>query len=397
MTPLTRPELEILLDAPGRRDFVVSAFVDLRVKDGFRSFAATHRRNQARAAHEALAGADARKALDEDLEAIAAAVSAADPAARGLAVFSGKSRGLFHAVSLDFPVEDRLVIDEDPFVLPLLERWYGDPSYLVAVVDANHLHLFGAHSGVARPVESLDRDIPEMQRDKSRFQYKKRFSKAFDERLVALDESPFLKEVAARVADHFGQGEFTGLILLGPTETTAAVRRLLPERVAREVVDEHQQPMTDRPEDVADDVERAMTRWRERREGELLAELRGRWKESHLVADGAQDVLDALQQGRAAQVVVGPSRDAVGSQCRDCGYRFGAPAPRCAHCGGETRTVNAVQEILRMALRHRVPVHLFARDRPDDPLQPAGGVAALLRAEANWAPDKATAEASRGH
>jgi hypothetical protein len=56
-----------------------------------------------------------------------------------------------------------------------------------------------------------------------------------------------------------------------------------------------------------------------------------------------------------------------------------------------------VQEILRMALRHRVPLHLFRRGPDADPLARAGGVAALVRAEANWAPDAATAQATEGH
>jgi hypothetical protein len=46
-------------------------------------------------------------------------------------------------------------------------------------------------------------------------------------------------------------------------------------------------------------------------------------------------------------------------------------------------------------MKQRLPVHLFRPGPKDDPLAPAGGVAALLRAEANWAPDGATAQAAR--
>ncbi len=139
-----------------------------------------------------------------------------------------------------------------------------------------------------------------------------------------------------------------------------------------------------------------MDEWRTRREAVILGELRQRWKENHLVANGPTDVLDALQQGRATQIVIGPRRDLAGSVCVDCGYRFGAPSATCIYCQSLTRSVNAVQEILRMALRHRIPLHLFDRRRPEDPLAHVGGVAALLRAEANWAPDKITAAASKG-
>lgn len=396
MTPITRPELEILLDSPDCQDYVVSAFADLRVRDGFRSFVDVHVRNQARAAHGALSEAEARKALDANLGAIERAIANADSSAKGLAVFSGADRNLFHTVTLHFPVENELVIDEDPFVLPLLERWYGDPNYLVAVVDTHHLHLFEAYSGVPEEVKEIDRDIPEMQRDKPRLTYKKRFAKTFDERLHSLEDDAFLKGIAESITEHWKTGAFSGLILLGSSTNTSAVRRLLDKVINAQVVEQHSQTMTSKPADVADDVARVMDQWRTRREGEILGELRQRWKEDHLVANGPTDVLDALQQGRAVQIVIGPRRDLAGSVCVDCGYRFGASTAKCVYCQAQTRSVNAVQEILRMAMRHRVPLHLFDRHRPEDPLAHVGGVAALLRAEANWAPDKNAARASQG-
>lgn len=395
MMPITRHELEVLLDTPDRRDYVVSAFADLRVKDGFRHFAETHQKNQLRAAHAALSETEARRVLDANFEPVLGAVAAADPAARGLAVFSGVKRGLFHVVNLDFPVDNQLVIDEEPFILPLLERWFGDPSYLVAVINSRHLHLFEAHSGVAEKIEKKDRETPEMQRDKPRMTYQNRFSKAFDENLQGLDQDPFLKDCAATVAENYSGNGFTGLILLGPAELTAALRRLLPKMIQNEVVEEHPQSMTSRPDDVADDVARAMEHWRAGREQSLLHELGQRWKEKRLVANGPTEVLDALQQGRVTQIIFGTRRDFGGAECRACGYRFGAPTGQCPYCGGETRTVNAAQKILRMALRHRVPVYLFPRGLKNDPLANAGGLCALLRAEANWAPNKTTADASQ--
>jgi protein required for attachment to host cells len=397
MMPITRPELEILLDTPARRDYVVSAYADLTVKDGFNTFVETHLKNQSRAAAESLGGAEARKALDANIEGVRRAVREADPSAKGLAVFVSEARRLRHAVALDFPVENRLVLDEEPFVLPLLERWYGEPNYLIAVVDSHRLVLFEAYAGVPEPVQEVGREIPEMQRDKPRFTYKKRFAQTQHERLHGLDEDGFFKQVAAAVADRWKSGAFAGLILLGQAPVRAAVRRLLPKELGNGVVEEAEQTMTSKPEDVADDVARALDRWRQGRERQILDELHQRWKENHLVADGPTAVLDALQQGRATQVVIGPRRDLPGAACNDCGYRFGAPVATCPYCQGPCRSINAAQEILRMALRHRTPVHLFDRTLADDPLARAGGVSSLLRAEANWAPDPATAQATQGH
>jgi len=397
MMPITRRGIEILLDAPDRKDYVVSAYVDLTVKDGFNTFVEQELKNQARAVAEALAGADARKALEANLEAVRRAVRGHNNGAKGLAVFASEARGLNHVVPLDFPVENLLVLDDEPFVLPLLERWYGEPNYLIAVIDSRHLHLFEAHSGVPESVKGIEREVDvDIQRDKPRFNYKKRFAQTAHERLHGLDDDGFFKQAVEAIGARWKGADFAGLILLGPAEVTAALRRLLPKDLENAVVDEAPQAMTSRPEDVADDVERVMDQWRTDRERTLLDELRERWKESHLVADGPTDVLDALQQGRATQVIVGRRRDIPGARCADCGYRFGAPVQTCPYCQGPCRTTNAVQSILRMALRHKTPLHLFPRNLPNDPLERAGGVAALLRAEANWAPDAATAQATQG-
>jgi hypothetical protein len=107
-------------------------------------------------------------------------------------------------------------------------------------------------------------------------------------------------------------------------------------------------------------------------------------------------VLDALQQGRAVQVLLGARRDVPGAHCPDCGYRFGAPVGVCPYCNGRCRPVNAVQDVMRLAMRHGIAVHLFRYPPDRDPIQRSGGIAALLRAPANWAPNARTAGAAEG-
>lgn len=392
MMTLTRQEIEILLDDPGERRYVVSAYADLTVQDGFSRHVERHLRNQAREAGDALAGAEARKDLDANIAVVREAVADAPPAARGLAVFSSVARGLRHVVPLGFPVENRLIIDEEPFVLPLLEHWYGEPAYLIALVDSDEAHLFEAHHGFPAPelVRDLEREDlhDDIQRDKPRFTYKKRFAKTDHERLRGVEDDRFLREVADVIVEHGKGGPFRGLILLGHPSITQPLRRLLPRELEESVAGEAAHAMTTRPDELADDVSRVIAEHRAERDREVLAELHERRKRGHLVADGPTEVLDALQQGRATQVLLGRRHDLPGARCADCGYRLGAPSGVCPYCQGRCRTVNAAQEIMRMAMRHRIPVHLLRPDNPkEDPLAASGGVSAFVRAEANWAPN----------
>jgi peptide chain release factor subunit 1 len=394
MMPMTRQEIEALLDSPEQQDYVVSAYVDMTVKNGFTRDVDLHLRNQARAAAETLAQTRARKDLETNIEVIRQIVSErAGTPAQGLAIFSSLSRGSRHVFPLDFEVENRLVIDEEPFLLPLLERFYAEPAYLLVLLDSDQARLFSAHHGHPEWVRDLERREAEeaYQRDKPRFTYKKRFARAQHERLHSTDEDRFLHEVCEVVARQWARDHFAGLILLGQPPITASLRRLLPRELGQAVAGEAPHAMTTRPDDLSDDVERILEKWRIGREQTLMTELRERWKRGHLVANGPTEVLDALQQGRAVHIVFGTRRDAPGARCGECGYRFGSPMDVCPYCRGACKTLNAAQEIFRMAIRHRIPVHLLRSALKDDPLAPAGGVAALLRAESNWAKPPAPA------
>ncbi len=392
MMPTTRQQIEVLLDRPDQQDYVLSAYVDMTVKNGFARDVDLHLKNQARAAAEALAPTQARKDLDANLEVIRQIVAdhAGSPI-QGLAIFSSLPRGLRHVVPLDFEVENHLVIDEEPFLLPLLERWYGEATHLIVLLDSDEAHLFLAHGGEPEWVRDLERkDVHEdYQRDKPRFTYKKRFARAQHERLHASEEDHFLHEVSEVVAEAWGRDHFAGLILLGQPPITASLRRLLPRELGQAVAGEAPHAMTTRPQDLSDDVGRIVEKWRTERQERLLTELRERWRRDHLVASGPSEVLDALLQGRATQVIFGKHRDMQGARCSECGYRFGVPVEVCPYCHAACKRVNAVQEILRLAVRHRVPVHLVRRVTATDPLAPVG-VAAFLRAEPNWTPPTGT-------
>lgn len=390
MLPLTRVEIEDLLDVQGRDDEVVSAFADLTVRNGFERHVELHLK----------APTKGRRDLGEDFEVVREAVRGADPKARGLAVFSAVARGFKRVVPLDFPVENRVVVDGEPFVLPILEHWYADPVYLIALADSDEAHLFEARHGHPDRVCDVVRDDAgqEIQRDKPRFTFKKRFAQTRHERLFGMEDDRFLKSVAETIRGHWEARDFAGLILLGQSQITGPLRKLLPRGPAEAVVAEAQHAMTATPEHLTADVAPLIERAQAEREARTLEELRARCKENHRVALGATDVLDALQQGRAATLLLGRWADIPGARCEGCHYRLGAPVRTCPYCNALTRPVNAVQDILVMAMRHEVPVHLINRaPAKDDPLTSANGVAALLRAEANWAPDTASARASEGH
>jgi peptide subunit release factor 1 (eRF1) len=392
MLSLTRRQVEVLLDFPAQRDYVVSAYFDMSVQQGFERPLEVALQNMAPAAASALKATPARTALDGNIAAIREALETEPhPTARGLAVFASGARGLRHVIPLEFPVENHLVVDEEPFLLPLLEHRYADASLLVVLFDTRQAHLFEKHQGRPEPAGDLERAdaSQEIQRDKPRFTVKKRLAATHHEWLHGPEDAHFGRELADAITARSDERDLAGIILLRHAQDTAALRKQLPSRLESLVVAEMRRAMTAGANELNDVVSGLADDWDAEHRRAILAEFQERKARNFLAATGATEVLDALQQGRATQILFGTRRDIPGARCTACNYRFGAPVAVCPYCQGQCATVNAAQDILRMAMRHEVPVVLFREPGKGDPLESAGGVAALVRAGENWSPASA--------
>src|SRR5262249_55322384 len=157
--------------------------------------------------------------------------------------------------------------------------------------------------------------------------------------LHGIEDVRFLREIADAVAHHVRGGPYAGLILLGHPSITQPLRSLFPREVEEAVVGEASHMMTTRGDDLADDVSRLIEEDRASRRARVLDEFRQRCEQKHLVACGPTEVLDALQQGRATDVLFGRGSDLAGARCRDCGYRLGAAAGVCPYCQGACSTI----------------------------------------------------------
>ncbi len=117
--------------------------------------------------------------------------------------------------------------------------------------------------------------------------------------------------------------------------------------------------MTTRPEDLADDVSRLIQDDRgAARPGaspnSAIAGSRSTWWPT--ARPTCSTPSSRAGQPRSSWAAAATLSGAI---CRDCHYRLGAATGVCPYCQGMCRPVNAAQEILRMAMRHRVPVRIF--------------------------------------
>jgi hypothetical protein len=85
--------------------------------------------------------------------------------------------------------------------------------------------------------------------------------------------------------------------------------------------------------------------------------------------------LDALRNGRANSVILGPDPGQIASRCPACGWTFATLQDTCSFCRTRCEKTNLWQQILSLALRHNVTVHFLIAN---DALSARGGVAAVL-------------------
>ena len=72
-----------------------------------------------------------------------------------MAVFSAAARDFFLALPSEVPFENRLVIGDEPYVVPLVEAYLREQGYLVILADT---HRAGSVRGGTRRITTPGRD-----------------------------------------------------------------------------------------------------------------------------------------------------------------------------------------------------------------------------------------------
>ncbi len=382
MPAFATKDVQILLDQPKGRGMLVSCYADTSVSDGFSShWLQPFKTESSRIRQQFGDDEQARLAFERDIEAIRGALEAPQVRqARGMAVFSAAGRGFLLAIPALEPYENRLVVDEEPYVVPLLEADFRRQGYLVIQSDTHRARWYAAGPGGSRLLGDIDEFVPKKQHSSGERWGKQQ---ATIERHRKDHILHFQKELARRVEEAWSTCSYQGIILLGQHEVVEELRSYLPTRLSSRVVHEAAQAWTKGDGEI-DEVVRGVLRTAEAdTEGRVLSDLESRLKEGIAVAAGPQEVIDALRNGQVAALILGPDSGARVSRCTGCGASFVLSHTECPYCHAPCQKGNLWQAILLLAVKHGVRVH---RVHPSKTLSRHEGAAALLaRDEPQWA------------
>jgi peptide subunit release factor 1 (eRF1) len=383
MSDMMSGAIQILLDRPKGEGMIVSCYANTSVSAGFVSLWPEHLKDEASAIEERLADdPQARARFANDLAIIQRALE--EPSARrarGMALFSAAEQGVFLTFPLAVPVKDRLVLAEQPYLVPLLEAIHRQRRYLVVLTDSQHGRLYEASWGHTHLLREIDEPAPRRQRSAG-----ERWGK--QQATIARHREDHLlhyrKNLVRAIENAWPDAAFRGLILLGDHDTLQALRAALPSALADRIV--HMGPRSWDSEEPAIEAtvqEVLETAFREH-DTRLMADFERRMHEHYLVAAGPQEVVNALRNGQVGYpgfLILEPDRGLTAMRCTRCESVFTTMPATCPYCQGTCEPVNLWQEILLFAARHHITAHTV---ESHPALSQYGGVAAVLSREEPW-------------
>lgn len=380
-------DVQWLSDHAKGEGMVVSCYADTSVSAGVRPLWREHLKNEVKRIEATLAADSAARAeFQRNVAAIESVLSNRRPVnAHGMAVFAGSRPDLLQGYVLASAVPNRLVVDEEPYLVPLLELLHRQRRYLVVHTDTHRGRLYTAVPGATHLIEEIDEPVPKRQRASGELWGKQQATIARHREDHILH---YFKELAREIERAWPEERYDGLVLLGEHEVLEQLRTHLPADLQSSIAGEAPHAWAGRQVPLMSKVESIHAEVLRRHEQRLLDDINGRLLEDHHIVTGPQAVIDAIendQLGYSGSVVMESDRGEIASRCTDCRKLFARAADECETCKGVCERTNLWQAIALLAAGKHVAVHFVASGH----LKEHRGVVALLAREAPWAaPDR---------
>ncbi len=372
---------QLLLDRPQGAGMIVSCYADTAVTDGFEPHWRQHLKDETRRVRHELAGdPEALAEFERQLALIRRALeSCGDRSARGMAVFGASGWDQVVTQESDAPFEDRLVVDEEPYLVPLLRDHLLRPQYLVVLTDTHHGRIYTARPGSSRLVDEIDEYVPRKNRSAGERRGKQQATIARHREDHILH---YFKDLADRVEAAWTEGVDRGIILLGEHEVLEDFRGFLPKRLAERVVAEAPHAWAGEQPAIEEQVGEVVTAAIDSERRRLFDEIDRRLHEGFAVTTGPREVIEALSNGQVGRLVLGSDLGETARRCANCRSLFTADEKTCPYCQAPCDRANLWQEILIRAVKQHVDVHFIG---PEARRRVPGEIAALLlRDEPQW-------------
>jgi peptide subunit release factor 1 (eRF1) len=355
---------------------VVSCYADTS-PSGIRPLWREHLKNEVKRIDEMLSGNPAAtQAFHRNIAAIEAVLSSRRAvSARGMAIFAASQRNLLQVYILASVVPNRLVVDEEPYLVPLLELLHRQRRYLVVHTDTHRGRVYTAVPGEAHLIEEIEEPVPKRQRAAGELWGKRQATIARHREDHIMH---YLKGLAGAIERAWPEERYDGIVLLGEHEVLAKLRKYLPEKLRTNIAGEAPHAWAGRQLPLLEKIGSIHATALREQEHQLLDDIKRRLMEDHHIATGPQAVIDAIENdqiGYSGCVVMESDPGEIAARCSGCHKLFAEPIDECPSCHATCEKTNLWQAIALLAARKHVVVHFVESGHG---LEKRGGVVALL-------------------
>ena len=296
------------------------------------------------------------------------------PATQGLAVFARGGKQPFY-LSLEFeaPLPNWVAVGSTPNIYHLVELKDNYDRYVILLTTETSARIIGVNLGSV--TTQLLQSRPDLRRRAGREWTKEHFQNHRRERT-----RQFIHDQIRSLDQALSAGGYGHLILAGNPQMCAAVRKVLPRKLADMLIDSVPAGAGDRVSDIVSSTLLTFLE-HEEEESQAVAEKLIRQIHTHgLAVAGARASMDALKAAQADFLIVLKSYDAgQGWECRECGkLEFDLPRPnKCPACGtSRIRDFDIRGELVRLAEQQQIGIEVVEHN---DSLMSLGGIGCLLR------------------
>jgi peptide subunit release factor 1 (eRF1) len=314
---------------------------------------------------------DEEPAVREDVQRVRDLFKTFDfQGAHGVAVFASGANDLLETFKLPRAVANAVVIDDSPYIEPLVEM-QATALYGVVLVNRQLARIFRGSR------DRLD-EVAVVRDEVSRRHDQGGWSQARYQRSVDKEAYDHLKNTNDELLRMHKRRAFDALFVAAPEAVFADFRERLHPYLAERLTGRIDVDVENTgPDDVQRAAGEAIAAYERKLEEETLDRLIAATNSNGRGVTGLDGTLEALNEQRVEVLLLQENFDAAGVCCPQCGWLGPHGVTTCPVDGTPTLERDDITDLaVRRALRQSARVVLV---RDDERLEPLGSIAALLR------------------
>jgi len=291
----------------------------------------------------------------------------------GIALFLSPSKKYVELFEAPEDIGNQLVFDSSPYIKPLVQAHHEYDEYVIVTLDHTHARIFVVALREILQKDSVAEEIVRKHRNGGMSQL--RFQRLHDGYV-----GHYMKEVAEHLHKEVEKcrclGRLKGIVLAGPKDAKTQFEAYLTPELKKLVLG-HIDIDADAPDCTVVRSAEGLVRERDlRREASFMEKLKAGILKHGLATYGFEEVHRATAEGRVDTIIIQKGYGRKGWRCEKCrGFGTGDNV-KCPACGAVPLSVDAVEELVELALDKGTRVEFVPSDSG---IADLGGLGALLR------------------